>query len=56
MLNRNDTRDDNLLLEFDETTKKLRDYAKKTGLDLSQIKIHNKECEKINRRYAMFYN
>ena len=56
MLNRSDVRDDNLLLEFDETTKRIRDHAKRKNIDLSRIKIHNKECEKIQRRYKMFYN
>ena len=55
MLNKSDLRDDNLLIGFDEITTRIRRHAKKNGIDLSKIKISNKECEKYNRRY-MFYN
>lgn len=56
MLNKSDVRDDNLLLGFDEITKKIRDHAAKNNIDLSRIRIRNKECEKIQRRYKTFYN
>lgn len=55
MLKKNDCRDDDLLIRFDEITEKLRRHAKTHNIDLSKIRIRNKECEKIQRRY-MFYN
>ena len=55
MLKKTDYRDDDLLIRFDEITEKLRRHAKKNNIDLSQIRIRNRECEKIARRYV-FYN
>lgn len=55
MLKKSDYRDDDLLLRFDDITEKLRRHAQKNNIDLSKIRIRNKECEKIQRRY-MFYN
>ena len=47
--------DDILCREFDSITKKLKDHAEKHNIDLSKIRIRNKECEKIAKRY-IFYN
>ena len=55
MLTTNDIRVDSLVVEFNEMTEKLKKHAEKNGIDLSKIRIRNKEAEKVNRRY-MFYN
>jgi len=53
MLTRSDIRDDTLLMGFDETTRKLREYAEKHDIDLSKIVLRMKESEK---RPRLFYN
>ena len=55
MLNRSDLRDDSLLIGFDEITERIKRHAKKNNIDLSKIRIRNRECEKYERRYV-FYN
>ena len=40
---------------YDETVKKLREIAQKRNVDLSRIRISNKEAERYNRHYV-FYN
>ena len=40
---------------YDETIKKLREIAEKRNIDLSRIRISNKEAERYNRHYV-FYN
>ena len=40
---------------YDETVNKLREIAQKRNVDLSRIRISNKEAERHNRHYV-FYN
>lgn len=44
-----------LCIKYDETVKELRKIAEKRNIDLSMIRISNKEAEKFRRTY-MFYN
>lgn len=44
-----------LCIRYDETVKKLREIAEKRNIDLSRIRISNKEAERYNRHYV-FYN
>ena len=44
-----------LCIRYDETVKELREIAQKRNVDLSRIRISNKEAERYNRHYV-FYN
>ena len=44
-----------LMIQFDRVRREVKDIAKKKGIDLSLIKIRNREAEKVQRRY-LFYN
>ena len=45
-----------LCYEYDEAVRRLREIAEKRHIDLSRIRISNHECEKIRKRYEIFYN
>ena len=47
---------DTLLKAFDEARKELKEIAEKKKIDLGLIRITNHECEKIRKRYEIFYN
>ena len=49
-------KNDKILLQFDEITKELKELAEKKKIDLGLIRITNHECEKIRKRYEIFYN
>ena len=44
-----------LMIQFDRVRREVKEIAKKNGIDLSLIKIRNREAEKVQRRY-LFYN
>ena len=48
-------RSDSLLNKFDQVTRELREIAEKKHIDLSRIRISNKEAERYHKRYV-FYN
>ena len=44
-----------LCIRYDETVKELREIAEKHKVDLSKIRISNKEAERYRQTYV-FYN
>lgn len=49
-------KNDKILLQFDQITKELKELAEKKKIGLGLIRITNHECEKIRKRYEIFYN
>ena len=52
----NDTKNDYLLMEFNETTQDIKQTAKKKNIDLSRIEFVMQKQKPIQRPKYLFYN